>query len=386
MTVTPDGFVLIADHLDQRVRRVNASLGGAPTARVQGRFLVNGAGQNIQLRGINRAIFESRCTYDATGFADGPTDQASITAMKTWKITTARVAVNEDCWLGINGLPLGGNTAGYRAAVTNYIRLLRTNGLYVIIEVHMSAPGTHRSTQIDYMPDADHMPAFWSSVAATFKTDHGIIFDPVNEVAMASWNNPHPAPAGQWACWRNGCQLDSVYGGRFAAVGLQTLVNTIRGQGATQPIILGGLSYNADLTQLLANRPIDSANQLIASMHAYDYTIGAGLDAAFTNQLEPIAAQMPVIMGELGERFCDSGTASFSSHALSLIDSERAKSNIIGVLGWTWNAHTALSTGWQCPTDAFGSGGPLLIRDYAGTPTVMGGVFRSWFLAKAALP
>ena len=386
VSVTPDGFVLISDLLDHRVRRVNSTLGGPPTVQVRGRRLVNGAGQFVQLRGVNRAIFESRCTYDSTGIADGPADQASVTAMRAWKMTTVRVAVNEDCWLGINGLPLGGNTAGYRNAVVSYIKLLRNNGLYSIIEVHMSAPGANRSTQIDYMPDADHMPAFWQSVAATFKSDHGIVFDPVNEAAMASWNNPHPNPPGQWACWRNGCTLDSVYGGRFLAAGLQSLVNAIRSQGATQPIILGGLSYNGDFSQLLTNLPTDPQHQLLASMHVYDFTAGAGIDGMFSSQFEPIAAQLPVILGEFGERNCDSGTGAYTSHILSLIDGEMAKGNLFGALGWTWNAKTAVSTGWHCPTDAYGGGGPLLIRDYAGTPTVMGGVLRAWLTKRAGAP
>ena len=53
-----------------------------PTIRVQGHRLVDGKGRAVQLRGVNRAAFESRCTYDDTGFADGPVDQASVAAMK----------------------------------------------------------------------------------------------------------------------------------------------------------------------------------------------------------------------------------------------------------------------------------------------------------------
>jgi endoglucanase len=250
----------------------------------------------------------------------------------------------------------------------------------------MSAPGVFQSTQIDYMPDADHMPEFWRSVAATFRSDHGIIFDPINEIGLASWNDPHPLPAGQWACWRDGCALDSVYGGRFAAAGLQSLVNAIRSQGATQPIVLGGLSYNSDLTQLLAYLPVDPQGQLIASAHVYDFGVGSGIDSMVTGQLEPIAAALPVMLGELGEQYCDSGSANYTRHALSLIDGEAAKGYVFGVLGWTWNARTATSTGWYCPTDAFGNGGPLMIRDYSGTATVMGGVFSAWFAAKAGAP
>jgi Cellulase (glycosyl hydrolase family 5)/NHL repeat len=382
VSTTPDGMVLIADHLDHRIRRVDAGLGGTPTLWVQNHHLIDGAGRSVQLRGVNRGVFESRCTYDTSGIADGPTDQASVNAMLSWKINVVRVTLNEDCWLGINGLPRDGNAAGYRAAVLSYIRLLRRNGLYVVLEDHFSGAGTQPSNEIDYMPDASHMPRLWGSLAAALKADHGIVFDPINEVAMASWNNPHPNPAGEWNCWLHGCTLDSIYSGqpRFAAAGLQTLVNAIRSQGATQPIVLGGIDYNGDLTQLLSHLPVDSQHQLVASAHVYDFVQGSGVDAFFTSELEPIAKQMPVILGELGERYCDSGTASYTRHVLSLIDGEASKGTIVGVLEWTWNA----GGGWQCPTGPNGEGGPLIIRDYNGTPTVMGKVFHDWLLSKAA--
>jgi hypothetical protein len=384
--VTPDGMVLVADQLDQRIRRVAATLGGSPTLRVQDHRLVDGAGGAVQLRGVNRAIFESRCTYDRTGVADGPADQKSVTAMLGWGIDAVRVTLNEDCWLGINGLPLGGDFAGYRAAVADYVGLLRSNGLYVVLVPHFTAPGGNRSTRIDYMPDRDHLPAFWGSVAAAFADDHGIVFDAINEVAMAAWNNPHPSPRGEWNCWLNGCTLDSVYGGRFVAAGLQSLVDAIRAQRATQPVVLGGIDYNADLSQLLGHLPDDPEHQLVASAHVYDFAQGAGIDGMFTGQLEPIAGQLPVILGELGERYCDSGTAAYTGHVLSLVDAEAAGGKLFGVLGWTWNARTRTSTGWHCPTGPNGEGGPILIRDYRGTPTVMGGVVRGWTRSRAGNP
>ena len=368
------------------MRRVNAALGGSPTLQVQNDRIVNGAGQAVQLRGVNRAIFDSRCTYDSSGFADGPADQTSISAIVAWKPDIVRVTVNEDCWLGINGLPLGGNAAGYRAAVVSYVSLLRRNRLYVILTPQLSAPGADKSVKIDYMPDNDHLPAFWRSLASIFRADHGIIFDPISEVAMASWNNPHPNPPGQWNCWRNGCVLDSVYGGRFQAAGLQSLINAIRSTSATQPILLGGLSYNSDFSQLIGNLPSDPQHQLIASAHVYDFAEGGATNSLFTNQLEPIAQHLPVILGEFGEQNCDSGTAAYTSHVLSLVDGEASKGHIFGALGWTWNARTSSSTGWRCPTSSSGEGGPLLIRDYTGVPTVMGGVFRNWFLSKAGNP
>lgn len=387
VAVREDGKVMVADHLDHRIRLIDSSLGGNPALRIQGARLVNGVSLPLQLRGVNRAIFESRCTYDAAGDADGPATAASIAAVKAWGSTTVRVSVNEGCWLGINGLPLSGNVNAYRAAVVAYINSLRAQGLYVIIENHVTAPGAHRATLIDYMPDADHTPAFWTSMAATFRTDHGVIFDIINEAAMASWNDPLPVPTGQWACWRNGCTLDSMYGGRFTAAGVQSLVNAIRAQRATQPIILGGLSYNADQSQLLANLPNDPEKQLLVSAHIYDFVqSSAAVDANFAGIYRTIAAGLPLILGELGERNCNSGSAAYTKHVLSLVDGEQAAGRIYGVLGWTWNAHTALSTGWHCPTGPSGDGGPLLILDYTGAPTVLGAALRTWLQSKVGLP
>jgi hypothetical protein len=177
----------------------------------------------------------------------------------------------------VNGLPVGGGVAGYRQAVRDYISLLRQNGLYVMPVVEVFGLDTQKATQIDNMPDQSHMLDFWQSFATMFKGDHGLLFDPVTEVGMADWNDPHPDPPGQWACWLHGCTIDSVYSGaaRYAAAGLQSIVDTIRATGATQPIVLGGLDYNADLTQLLANLPNDPAHQLVASSHVYDFVQGS---------------------------------------------------------------------------------------------------------------
>jgi len=293
-----------------------------PTIRVQGLRLVDGAGRGVQLRGVNRAAFESRCTYDADGFADGPVDQASVAAIRSWNINAVRLTLNEDCWLGVNGLPAGGNAAGYRSAVRAYVSLLRRNGLYVMPVVEVFGPGSQRATQIDYMPDKSHMLAFWRSFASEFKSDRGLIFDPVTEVAMADWNDPHPDPPGQWTCWLRGCTLDSVYKGapRYAAAGLQSIVDTIRATGAKQAIVVGGLDYNADLTELLEHLPKDPAHQLVASAHVYDFVQGKDVDATFRDQLEPIAKRMPVILGELGERRCDSGSGAYTRRVLGLLD------------------------------------------------------------------
>ncbi len=41
----------------------------------------------------------------ACGIFDGPSDEASVAAIRSWNANIVRIPINEDCWLGINGVP-----------------------------------------------------------------------------------------------------------------------------------------------------------------------------------------------------------------------------------------------------------------------------------------
>jgi endoglucanase len=84
--------------------------------------LVDADGHMVLLRGANRAGTEYACLYG--NVFDGPSDQASITAMKSWHINAVRVPMNEDCWLGLNGVPAASSGASYRDAIRAYVSLL----------------------------------------------------------------------------------------------------------------------------------------------------------------------------------------------------------------------------------------------------------------------
>ena len=134
------------------------------------------------------------------GIFDGPNDAASVQAIAAWHTNVVRVPLNEDCWLGINGVNANYSGTTYQDAIVNYVNLLNQNGLYAIVELHWSAPGTTSATGQNPMPDADHSPAFWSSVASTFKTNHAVLFDLFNEPFPD--NNQDTTAA--WTCWKNG--------------------------------------------------------------------------------------------------------------------------------------------------------------------------------------
>jgi endoglucanase len=305
--------------------------------KVQGGRLVDGNGRTVRLLGVSRSSFEYACAQ-GWGMKQGPIDRLAIAAMKTWRINVVRVPLNEACWLGLPNVKPEYGGAPYRRAVVAYVQRLRVAGLYVIIDLHRSAPGSTPALGQQRHADADHSPAFWRSVAAAFRGNPSVLFDLYNE--------PHDI---SWKCWRDGCRTAEGW----AAAGMQQLVNAVRSTGAKQPILLGGLNWANDLSGWLQWRPRDPARQLVASVHVYDGN-ACGDERCWNSIIGKVAKQVPVVTGEIGEgdcghRYIDRYMSWADAHGVSYI-------------AWAWNA-------WGCEK-------PGLIEDYDGTPTPYGEGFR----------
>jgi hypothetical protein len=64
---------------------------------------------------------------------------------------------------------------------------------------------------------------------------------------------------------------------------MQAMINAVRDAGATNVVLIGGVNYNNDLSEWLANRPSDPINQLAATWHPYppeDFVSGASIAAS----------------------------------------------------------------------------------------------------------
>jgi hypothetical protein len=337
----------------------NAHAASVPTGlHVVGNQIEDSSGNVLVPRGVDRMGTEYACRAqgDPSDF-DGPVDQASVSAMLTWDVNIVRVPLNEDCWLGINGEPANGKTvAQYQTDIINWVSLLNQNGLLVILDLHWNNSGTNPSIAQEPMPDLDHAPAFWTSVATTFKGNSSVLFDLYNEPYTTSWS-----------CWKNGSTAASTSpcaDVSFAVAGMQTLVNTVRTTGATNILMLGGLAYSNDLTGWLENEPTDPDNNLVASTHIYNFNT-CSTSSCWVAQIAPVAAKVPVLAGEIGENDC---AHSFIDGLMSWLDAEN-----IGYLAWTW---TVVSGG--CST------GPVLITDYSGTPTAYGVGLQNYLIGLAA--
>ena len=337
--------IVAAVLLAPRAGAAEISMSGLHVAANQ---VLNGGGQVVFIHGVNRSGAEYAC-IQGWGIFDGPADQASISAIKTWNVNAVRVPLNEDCWLGINSSsPYIGQT--YRDAIIAYVNLITSNNLAVILDLHWNAPGTQSATGQMPMLDLDHAPAFWTSVANTFKSNSSVLFDLHNEPYPD--NNQDTAAA--WTCWRDGRAACPGLG--YTAVGMQELLNTVRATGATNVVMLGGVEYSGTLSQWLNYRPSDSLSNIAASWHMYDFG-GCTNSTCWNSEIAPVTAQFPIVMGEVGSTQCSS---SFMNDAMAFIESKQQ-----GYLAWTWD-----TWGTAC-------GNIALISDYSGTPTQYGAIYRN---------
>jgi endoglucanase len=279
--------------------------------------------------------------------------------MKSWDINAVRVTLNEACWNSesyVNSSYEGGN---YRSAIEAYVKLLNANGLVVILNLtwndgSYTGPGACGPQALCQkpMPDATESVPFWSSVARAFKGNDAVIFDLFGE--------PHPgiivgSETASWNCWRNGGS--ACPGFQYKAVGMQTLVNTVRATGANNVIMLGGLAFANDLTEWLTYEPKDPDHNLAASWHSYNFDQCNNLQC-WNSQVGPVVAKVPLIAGEIGEDDC---ADNYINPLMAWLDSKSAS-----YLAWSWN----VNAGGCAPGDD-------LISAYSGTPTPYGAGYQS---------
>ena len=341
----------------------------APQLHVSGNKLVTAGGNQLILRGVDRSGTEYACVQ-GNGIFDGPSDQASITAMKEWGVNAVRIPLNEACWNAESYVNAAYAGAAYQSAVESFVNLLNDNGIVAILDLHWTdgaytgnSAGCSSAQAVCQkpMPDTAESVPFWSSVATAFKGNDGVIFDLFNEPYPERADNYNETEG--WQCWLNGGS--SCVGIGYSVAGMQTLVNAVRGAGANNVIMLGGLEYANDLTQWLAYKPSDPDGNLVASWHSYNFNT-CSTQSCWTSQIAPVIASVPVVAGEIGENDC-AGT--YITPLTTWLESQNTS-----FLAWAWNADFACSSG------------PGLITDYTGTPTNYGAAYKACKTALYAAP
>jgi len=364
---------------------------------ISGSNLVDGTGKTVQLRGVNVAGLETVAVegWDPSnpwGASTGTTTP-NWSLMQTWGVNAVRLPLNEASWLGASCVDMGGvgyhfvngvrtaNTPGelvsadpgsnYQATVATAVSQATAAGLYVILDLHLTAPSNVCPSVQSPMADADNSVKFWSSLAAAFKGNPAVIFELFNEPFLDGAPLTGTTP---WTALINGGTLTSyttqtnsspyyeTVQYTWQTAGMQAMLNAVRATGATNVVLTSTLGYAGDLGGWLQYHPTDTLNpsQVGAVWHTYPGPSAAneancsGLPACSTQLLADTvairAAGYPVVITEFGD---PSGgtTAPWSAVLLPFADL-----NGVSYMAWTWNP-------WVGTTY-------YLITDAAGDPTV----------------
>jgi len=365
--------------------------------KVRGSTLIDASGTVVQLRGVNVSGLESVPIqgWSPSNPWGGQTGDATPNwnTIKTWQVNAVRLPLNEASWLGYPCIDAGGARgtvgatlnpdpgANYHAAVAQSVADATSAGLYVIIDLHWTAPANNCPMGQNPMADVANSVTFWTQVATAFKGYPNVIFEAFNEPYLYWLASTQTA----WgALSAGGTETQFVTAGNpyqvvlnWQSAGMQQMVDAIRAAGSTNVILTSGVDWAKDLSQWLANKPTDPIGQLGAVWHAYPaYGTTFGTPAYTQPDLAPgvwtdvqgiLAAGFPVVITEFGDHDAAGTTsAPFAANLLPWADQ-----NGVSYLAWAWDV-------WQNADN-------VLITDAAGTPTPGFGTYvKQHYLCRAS--
>jgi hypothetical protein len=149
-------------------------------------------------------------------------------------------------------------------------------------------------------------------------------------------------------------------------VGMQALVTAIRNTGATQPIMLGGLSYANDLSGWLAHEPVDPRHQLAASFHNY-YGESCDTTSCWNSTIASVAAEVPVVTGEFDQGYDCAGPPTSPSGLTTFDDTFMNWADASGVSYLAWGWWVLGNTSTSCGAMSDPGDNYALVSDYGGT-------------------
>ncbi|MDR0353426.1 MAG: glycoside hydrolase family 5 protein [Opitutaceae bacterium] len=281
--------------------------------------------------------------------------QSVIAGVYQWKANAIRLPVQmrEDAgkgfWFG-KSLYQKDEGKRYREIVDSAVNAAAGLGAYLIIDLH------------GFRAPTEEAVVFWKDVATRYKNHPAVIFELFNE--------PHDIT---WDVWRDGGEVsdstrnqDVVAENKdklktFKAVGMQQLVDAIRGTGAKNAIIAGGIDWSGDISGVLNGYELDDrgGNGIIYTAHVYPWK------KDWQGKFLCVAEKHPVLIGEVG--------AIRAWEDFSFIGPEQRyplegwAEDMIGCIQKYKLHWTAFSFHPLC--------GPMIISDWEYTPTPYWGVY-----------
>ena len=92
----------------------------------------------VYLKGMAMMGGEYSCVQGHGIFA-GPSDIEIVDAMASWGINSIRLPMNEDCWLGVKGVPANFSGVKYQQSFVAFIEKLLSRGFVVVMDLHWTS-------------------------------------------------------------------------------------------------------------------------------------------------------------------------------------------------------------------------------------------------------
>lgn len=247
---------------------------------VEGNRLYDSAGKMVWLQGVNAGGME-------TLPADTQPVKSAVVAVDEWKANAVRLPVKEHFWFGRDPMVKDGGQE-YRDRVDQIITLVANRGAYLILDLHRFRA-----------PKPEHAE-FWKDAAERYKNHPAVLFDIFNE--------PHDT---SWEVWRNGGFVGEKTGTDesafltaeekaknkgFESIGMQGLVEAVRGTGAKNIIVAAGLFWSNDLTGITNGYALDDmgGHGIMYSWHVYNW------HTDWKGKLAGVPDKYPILVGEVG--------------------------------------------------------------------------------------
>jgi len=282
----------------------------------QGNAIYGSDGARVVFRGIHRDGPE---LAHATFPADPEIGQA-----RAWFANVVRVPLNESLWVNTCSIAPT-NASTYPTQVDAVVKSITSRGMLALLDLHTSVTSNCGTSARQAMADAAHAPAFWSQVAARYKTNPLVAFDLYNE--------PHDISD---AVWLNGGTATSN-GSSFQAAGMQKLYDTVRAAGANNLVFITGNQFGS--------RPASTrvtGTNIVNAVH--DYTCAEAVPPACTatqpynanlilKNWTTVGSSSPVMVTEFG--WPDKNDGAFIANVI-----DGAEANGWGWIAFAWDGTT----------------------------------------------
>lgn len=275
--------------------------------QVSGNKIVDNHGNEILLKGIVRPSLE----WSATGQYLSTQDLSNIANWQSGGATAKSNVIRLDLYQGywLNSAPAT-QIGSYKQIINAIVYYATQLGMAVILDLHWVESGYQTP-----MADSDSI-TFWQQVATDYASFGTVMFELYNEPYGITTD-----------VWLNG---DSTY------AGYQQLYNAVRGTGAQNICIVGGLDYAYDLSFVSPSFKVNGTNIVYCS-HPYDAKGQPGYQGeggTFEQNYQGILGNFPLIFTEFGTNessYYPNGYQQIYSNTLNFINT-----NGVHYTGFAW--------------------------------------------------